>query len=97
MSITFKVLAFAATGLLFGNPKQLVAQVIGLLFILAWDGILTFVLLKLISLVIPLRLTEKQLEVGDEAVHGDAAYELLPVPPTAPEPAHAPVRAPSTA
>jgi hypothetical protein len=31
--------------------------------------------------VIPLRLTDKQLEIGDEAVHGDAAYELMPVPP----------------
>lgn len=41
----------------------------------------TFVLLKLISIVIPLRLTEKQLEIGDETVHGDAAYELMPVPP----------------
>jgi hypothetical protein len=55
--------------------------------------VLTFVILKLISIVIPLRLTEKQLEIGDEAVHGDAAYELLPVPPAAyPAPglAHAP-------
>jgi Amt family ammonium transporter len=90
--------AFATTGLLFGNPKQFVAQVIGLVFILVWDGVLTFVLLKLISLVIPLRLTEKQLEVGDEAVHGDAAYELLPVPPgtshTA-EPAHVPAPSPT--
>ncbi|HXM56854.1 MAG TPA: ammonium transporter [Candidatus Dormibacteraeota bacterium] len=79
---------FAATGLLFGNPKQFVAQIIGLLFILVWDGIATFVLLKLISLVIPLRLTDKQLEIGDEAVHGDAAYELLPVPPSGNGAAH---------
>ncbi|HEX9624695.1 MAG TPA: ammonium transporter [Streptosporangiaceae bacterium] len=76
-----KTAAVSATGLLFGNPKQLVAQIIGLLFVLVWDGVLTFVILKLISLVIPLRLTQEQLEVGDEAVHGDAAYELMPVPP----------------
>ncbi len=75
--------AVATTGLLFGNPKQFVAQIIGLVFILVWDGVMTFVLLKLISLVVPLRLTDQQLEVGDEAVHGDAAYELLPVPPGA--------------
>ena len=81
---TDKTAAVAYSGLLFGNPQQFVAQVIGLLFVLIWDGVLTFVLLKLISLVIPLRLTEKQLEVGDEAVHGDAAYELMPVPPAAP-------------
>jgi Amt family ammonium transporter len=78
---TGQTAAFAATGLFYGNPKQLVAQVLGLVFVLVWDGVMTFVLLKLISIVIPLRLTEKQLEIGDEAVHGDAAYELMPVPP----------------
>ena len=84
--------AVAAAGLFFGNPKQFLAQIIGLVFVLLWDGVLTYVILKLISLVIPLRLTDKQLEVGDEAVHGDAAYELLPVPPgtSHPEPVHAP-------
>jgi len=78
---TGKTAAVAAQGLFFGNPRQFVAQIIGLLFVLVWDGVLTFVILKLISLVIPLRLTDRQLEVGDEAVHGDAAYELMPVPP----------------
>ncbi|MDQ6771662.1 MAG: ammonium transporter [Candidatus Dormibacteraeota bacterium] len=86
---TGKTAAVAATGLFFGNPQQFVAQIIGLLFILVFDGVMTFVILKLISLVVPLRLTEKQLEVGDEAVHGDAAYELMPVPPSAPQPAAA--------
>jgi len=96
---TGKTAAVAATGLLFGNPQQFVAQIIGLVFVLVWDGVLTFVILKLISLVIPLRLTDKQLEVGDEAVHGDAAYELMPVPPggPAPAPAHTPSPAPTMA
>jgi Amt family ammonium transporter len=85
--------------LFFGNPQQFYAQVIGLVFILVWDGGLTFVLLKLISLVVPLRLTEKQLETGDEAVHGDAAYELMPVPPAAypAPPGHAPAPVPTGA
>jgi len=79
---TGKTAAVAVTGLFFGNPQQLVAQVIGLAFVLVWDGVLTFAILKVISLFIPLRLTDKQLALGDEAVHGDAAYELMPVPPT---------------
>jgi len=88
--------AVATSGLLFGNPKQFVAQIIGLVFILVWDGVMTFVILKLISLVIPLRLTDKQLEIGDEAVHGDAAYELMPVPPgTSAHPEHAAHPAPT--
>ena len=78
---TGKTASIAAAGLFFGNPKQFVAQIIGLVFILVWDGVMTFAILKLISLFIPLRLSQAQLEVGDEAVHGDAAYELMPVPP----------------
>jgi ammonium transporter, Amt family len=81
---TGKTASIAATGLLFGNPQQFVAQIIGLVFILVFDGVMTFAILKLIAIFIPLRLTEKQLEIGDEAVHGDAAYELMPVPPAAP-------------
>jgi hypothetical protein len=61
---------------------------------------MTFAILKLISIFIPLRLTDKQLEIGDEAVHGDAAYELMPVPPAAfpdgSNGAHAPVGVPTT-
>ncbi len=95
-----KTAAVAATGLFFGNPQQFLAQIIALVFILVWDGVLTFAILKVISLVIPLRLTDKQLEIGDEAVHGDAAYELMPVPPAAPHPAPAhtpPVHSPTIA
>jgi Amt family ammonium transporter len=92
-----KTAAVAAQGLFFGNPKQFIAQIIGLLFILVWDGVLTFVILKLISLVLPLRLTDRQLEVGDEAVHGDAAYELMPVPPGTSHPEQPPVHVPSPA
>ncbi|MGH7862839.1 MAG: ammonium transporter [Candidatus Dormibacteraceae bacterium] len=78
-----KTAAAAVTGLFFGNPKQFVAQMIGLLFIVIFDGVATFVILKVISLFIPLRLTPAQLEDGDEAIHGDAAYELMPQPPAA--------------
>jgi ammonium transporter, Amt family len=99
---TGQTASIAATGLFFGNPKQFVAQIIGLVFILVWDGVMTFVILKLISVFIPLRLTDKQLEIGDEAVHGDAAYELMPVPPAAPaipgvHPPVPPVPVPTTA
>jgi Amt family ammonium transporter len=90
-----KTAAFVVTGLFFGNPQQLIAQLIGLGFILVWDGVMTFVLLKLISIFIPLRLTDKQLEIGDEAVHGDAAYELLPVPPISVPEAHGPSGTPT--
>jgi ammonium transporter, Amt family len=92
-----KTAGVSAAGLFFGNPKQLLAQIIGLVFILVWDGVLTFALLKLISIFVPLRFSQKQLEIGDEAIHGDAAYELMPVPPAGEWPGHAPAQAPAKA
>ena len=80
---TGKTAAVSVTGLLFGNPHQFVAQIVALAFIVVFDGVATFILLKLIGLLVPLRMTPAQLEVGDEAIHGDAAYELMPVPPLA--------------
>ena len=69
----------AVTGLLFGNPHQLLVQAIALLFIVVYDGVATFIIIKLVGLVVPLRMPEAQLEVGDQAVHGDVAFDLLPV------------------
>jgi Amt family ammonium transporter len=76
-----KTAAAAVTGLFFGNPQQLVAQVIALVFILVFDGLATFIILKVIGLFVPLRMSPAELEVGDEAIHGDVAYELMPHPP----------------
>jgi Amt family ammonium transporter len=78
---TGKTPSVSIAGLLFGNPKQFVAQVVALLFILLYDGLATFVICKAINVFVKLRLPDSQLEIGDVAVHGDVAYELLPQPP----------------
>lgn len=44
-------------------------QFLAALTIIAWDGLVTFVLLKIIGLVIPLRMKERELDIGDLAVH----------------------------
>jgi Amt family ammonium transporter len=67
------------TGLFYGNPHLFLVQAIALLFILLYDGIATFIVIKLVGLVVPLRMPEAELEVGDQAVHGDVAFDLLPV------------------
>lgn len=78
---TGKTAAFSVAGLFFGNPKQFVAQIIGLVFVLLWDGIATYIICKVINLFVKLRLPDDALLVGDVAVHGDVAYELVPQPP----------------
>jgi Amt family ammonium transporter len=64
------------TGLLYGNPGQLLLQAEGAAFIIVYNAIATFIILKLISLVVPLRMDEATLKVGDDAVHGETAYAI---------------------
>jgi len=68
------------TGLVFGNPKQLLVQALALGIILVYDAAATWVVIKLVGLMVPLRMPETELEVGDEAVHGHVAFDLLPLP-----------------
>jgi len=64
------------TGLLYGNPSQLWLQVVGAAFIICYNVVATFVILKLISFITPLRMEDAILKVGDDAVHGETAYAI---------------------
>ena len=63
-------------GLLAGNPKQLWLELVGAAFIIGLNVVVTAVLLYLIKLFIPLRMSDEKLRVGDAAVHGEEAYGL---------------------
>src|SRR5258708_18782787 len=54
------------TGLLYGNPGQLLLQAEGAAFILVYNLIATFIILKVISFIVPLRMDEATLKVGDD-------------------------------
>jgi ammonium transporter, Amt family len=64
------------TGWFYGNPHQLVLQVYGAAFIIVYNVIATFIILKVIGLIVPLRMDEATLKVGDDAVHGETAYAI---------------------
>jgi Amt family ammonium transporter len=64
------------TGLLYGNPAQLWLQAEGAAFIIVYNIIATFIILKVISIFVPLRMDEATLKVGDDAVHGETAYAI---------------------
>jgi len=71
--------AFAITndgGAIEGNWTQVWLQLVGALFIIALNIFMTTVVLLFIKHVcrIPLRMSEEQLLVGDDAVHGEDAY-----------------------
>src|SRR5688572_30694938 len=62
-------------GALYGNPGQLGIQALAVVTAIAYSGAASFVLLKLISLVMPLRATSSEEADGmDIAAHGEEAY-----------------------
>jgi ammonium transporter, Amt family len=67
----------SVTGLLYGDSgKQFLMQLLAAAFIIVFNAVMTFVILKVISIFVPLRMAEEQLKVGDDAVHGETAYAL---------------------
>ncbi|KDP43708.1 hypothetical protein JCGZ_22335 [Jatropha curcas] len=56
--------------------KQMVSQVEGAAFITAWNAVVTSLICILISRIVNLRMEEDDLEIGDDAVHGEEAYAL---------------------
>jgi ammonium transporter, Amt family len=63
-------------GLFYGHPKQLLIQAEAALTIIIWDALVTYLILKGISLFTSLRMTDAELEIGDMAVHGEEAYPV---------------------
>jgi len=62
-------------GLLFGNPGQVVIQAIAVLATIVYSGLGTFVLLKLVGAVLPLKASVTDEGLGmDISQHGEEAY-----------------------
>lgn len=55
---------------------QMGIQILGALFITVWNVIATSFICILISRIVPLRMDEDDLEIGDDAAHGEEAYAL---------------------
>jgi ammonium transporter, Amt family len=62
------------TGWLYGDRHQFFIQAGAALTIIVYDALMTFIILKVISLFTPLRMPDNLLEVGDLAVHDEEAY-----------------------
>jgi Amt family ammonium transporter len=61
------------SGLIEGNPQQLLLQLYGVAVTLAWSGGVTFILLKMVGAFVPLRVSQQQeLEGLDISQHGEA-------------------------
>jgi ammonium transporter, Amt family len=61
------------SGLLEGHPQQVLTQLYGIAVTLAWSAGVTYALLKLISMLVPLRVSlQQELEGLDISQHGEA-------------------------
>jgi len=96
-----KALNGVADGLLFGNAAQVGIQVAAIAAAAAYSGVMSFVLLKIIGAVLPLRASNDDQAIGlDLSMHGEEAYiqgggiDAMPVPT---RPALVPALAPGVA
>jgi len=70
-----KALNTVADGLLFGNPAQLGIQAVAVLAAIVYSGVMSFVLLKIVGMIVPLRPDAQQESTGlDVSQHGEEAY-----------------------
>jgi Amt family ammonium transporter len=61
-------------GLIHGSGHLLKEQLWAALWVIVWSATATFIILKVLGLVMRLRMPEKDLEEGDLAVHGHEVY-----------------------
>eukprot|EP00850_Spirogloea_muscicola_P006701 SM000032S12085 [mRNA] locus=s32:461460:464092:+ [translate_table: standard] len=69
-------LAPGTKGAFYGSGGQFGKQIVGALFIIGWNLVVTSIIMFAIKLVIPLRMSVEHLEIGDEAAHGEEAYAM---------------------
>jgi Amt family ammonium transporter len=69
-----KTPSFSGAGLFYGHPKQLLIQLGAAATVIAWDALVTFVILRVLGLFMKLRMPDPVLEEGDVGVHNEEVY-----------------------
>ena len=73
-----KTPAVSAQGLFYGGGMtQFWHQLLALVVIVVYDAIMTFVVLKIVSIFVPLRASDGDIAGGDLAIHG---VDPFPIP-----------------
>ena len=68
----------AGRGLLYGNPHQVIIQFLACGVTLAWSGVGTYIILKVVDAVVGLRVSEDEEELGlDLSQHDETGYNLF--------------------
>ncbi|CAN4076797.1 unnamed protein product [Withania somnifera] len=56
--------------------RQIGLQLLGILFVVVLNVVMTSFICLLVQLIVPLRMSEEDMEIGDEAAHGEEAYAI---------------------
>ncbi|KAK2991643.1 hypothetical protein RJ640_000282 [Escallonia rubra] len=64
------------TGRTSAGFHQMAVQLVGIAFIVCLNIVTTSLICLFIKLIVPLRMSEEELDIGDDAVHGEEAYAL---------------------
>ncbi|CAK7353490.1 unnamed protein product [Dovyalis caffra] len=56
--------------------RQIGVQILGIVFVVFVNVLSTSIICLLIQLVVPLRMTDEDMEIGDDAAHGEEAYAI---------------------
>ncbi|XP_062094884.1 ammonium transporter 2 member 5-like [Humulus lupulus] len=56
--------------------RQMGWQIYGILFVVVLNIIMTSLICLFVGLIVPLRMSDEDLEIGDEAAHGEEAYAI---------------------
>jgi len=63
-------------GLFYGNPGQLWIQFVSVVATCIFSFVVTYVLLKIVNAIVPIRVTDEEEEAGlDVAIHSESAYQ----------------------
>ncbi|XP_034684011.1 ammonium transporter 3 member 1-like [Vitis riparia] len=56
--------------------RQIGIQLLGIVFVLVFNVIATSLICLVVQLIVPLRMSDEDMEIGDEAAHGEEAYAI---------------------
>jgi ammonium transporter, Amt family len=96
------VFAFAAingaSGLFAGNAQQFFVQIVGVAIAAVYAFVVTYLILKGIARIVPVRVSEEvEVQGLDAVLHGEPAYQPMPALPAAPVVSAAPATPPASA
>lgn len=63
-------------GVIHTGFRQLGVQLLGIFYIVTLNVVMTSLICLFVQLIVPLRMSDEDMDIGDEAAHGEEAYAI---------------------